>query len=807
MSLPTAAHLGVRPTTTPLDDLRPPGERYFRHPGDVLRLALWGSVAVVLALSIALGTATSEGLTEDFGEAVARVSVPIREFTLASVQLVVIAVPLILVTALAIQHRWRRLGVLLLAGTAGAGAMAGLDRLLDLPGQLPDAITEGTWVASPRFPSIAYLAGATAAAAVGKPWLTRPWRRSTDVSIGFLAFVMLVAGSAGVPKLALAIAAGAATGAAVLVIFGAPNRRLAPHAVADALRETGFPVTGLALQRAEGGRSQLYVADIAGDGDAAGDQVFLKVYGRDSRDADLLYRVFRFLLFRGPNDTWPSSSLKYDVEHEALLLVLARQGGVRCPGVQLVDAVPDGSMVLGLEHIDGVPLDAMPTELIDDQLLDATWREVQRLHDRRIAHRALRAGNVLVAGSRPVIIDLGFADESAPPRLKAIDRAELLTSLAVLVGPERAVASAVRSIGTDAVATTLPYLQPLALSAATRRRSSKSLLRDLRAGVETTTGAEPVELEQLVRVSPQTLVMIAFAVSAFYLLLPQLANVDDSLQALGDANWGWLVVSAVMSSLTYVASAVGLIGGVPEHLPLVPTAGTQLASSFVNRVTPANVGGMAVNVRYLQKAGVDPAEAVTGVGLNSLAGGIVHAILLVVFLTWAGQSGGDAFQIPSSSKLLVAIAVILALLGIAVATRRGRRLLRRHVLTFLQRSWRSMRVLARSPVKLLSLFGGSAGVTLAYTASLAAAVVAFDGGPSIAEIGAVYLGASVIAAAAPTPGGLGALEAALVAGLTGVGMEPGPAVAAVLSYRLVTYWLPILPGWIAFHQLERRGLI
>ncbi len=72
-------------------------------------------------------------------------------------------------------------------------------------------------------------------------------------------------------------------------------------------------------------------------------------------------------------------------------------------------------------------------------------------------------------------------------------------------------------------------------------------------------------------------------------------------------------------------------------------------------------------------------------------------------------------------------------------------------------------------------------MTLAYVASLAAAITAFDGGVSFAQVGAVYLGASVVAAAAPTPGGLGALEAALVAGFTGVGMEPGVAVAAVLS--------------------------
>ena len=116
-------------------------------------------------------------------------------------------------------------------------------------------------------------------------------------------------------------------------------------------------------------------------------------------------------------------------------------------------------------------------------------------------------------------------------------------------------------------------------------------------------------------------------------------------------------------------------------------------------------------------------------------------------------------------------------------------------------------MLARSPLKLAMLFGGSAAVTLAYIAALAAAIAAFDGGLSFAQVGAVYLGASVVAAAAPTPGGLGAMEAALVAGLTGVGMESGPAVAAVLSYRLATYWIPILPGWISFQMLERRNFI
>jgi undecaprenyl-diphosphatase len=250
-----------------------------------------------------------------------------------------------------------------------------------------------------------------------------------------------------------------------------------------------------------------------------------------------------------------------------------------------------------------------------------------------------------------------------------------------------------------------------------------------------------------------------------------------------------------------------LAGGVPERLPFGPNLAAQMASSFVNRVTPANVGGMALNVRFLQKAGVPSAQAVTGIGLNVAAGGVAHLGLLVLFVAWAGQSDTNAFKIPSSSKLLVIIAVVLAVVGLIAATRWGRRMIRTHVVSFFRQSWHSLVVLAHSPTKIAALVGGSIGVSLAYICALAAAIAAFDGGVSFAQVGAVYLGSSVVAAAAPTPGGLGAMEAALVAGLTGVGMEPSIAVAAVLSYRLLTYWLPVLPGWLAFHYLERRDFI
>jgi uncharacterized membrane protein YbhN (UPF0104 family) len=114
---------------------------------------------------------------------------------------------------------------------------------------------------------------------------------------------------------------------------------------------------------------------------------------------------------------------------------------------------------------------------------------------------------------------------------------------------------------------------------------------------------------------------------------------------------------------------------------------------------------------------------------------------------------------------------------------------------------------AQNPVKMIMLSGGSVLITLAYVGALAASVQAFGGGPGVILIAAVYMGAAAIAAAAPSPGGLGAIEAALVAGLTGVGMAAGPAVSAVLLYRLATYWLPMAPGWLSWRALLRRAYV
>ena len=236
-------------------DPRPPGERYYRHPGDTVRLLLWGLATVVVALFVSVATSTSDGLTADLGRAAARLSHPLRELLLALVQIAAIAVPVVGAAVLVLQQRWRRLGFILLAAVAAAAVFLLLDAILDVSGRAPNAVTSGTWVASTRFPSLLYVCGAAGALTAAKPWFSRSWRRAGDVTLAVLVLVLAIAGTAGVPGLLLAGLAGLAAGAGLLVLVGAPNRRPAPRAVALAMRAGGVDVRDLSLERAEGGRT------------------------------------------------------------------------------------------------------------------------------------------------------------------------------------------------------------------------------------------------------------------------------------------------------------------------------------------------------------------------------------------------------------------------------------------------------------------------------------------------------------------------------------------------------------------------
>ena len=136
-----------------------------------------------------------------------------------------------------------------------------------------------------------------------------------------------------------------------------------------------------------------------------------------------------------------------------------------------------------------------------------------------------------------------------------------------------------------------------------------------------------------------------------------------------------------------------------------------------------------------------------------------------------------------------------------------RRLVRKRVGPLLKQVGPRMVTVAQTPAKIIEGVGGMFTLNLGYILCLAACVEAFGGDLSFATIGFVYLTGSIIGQAAPTPGGLGAVEAAMAAGLTAAGMESGVALSAVLLYRVITFWIPTVPGWFAFNWLQKNSYL
>ena len=792
------------PTTRPRGGRVLAPTRY-RHPGDVIRLI---AAALVLAVAAVIG-ALLPALLQPGKAAITAVrpATAAGQVLTGLVQVTIAAAALVLLVAALRHRRFRVMATVAGAFAAAAVLMTGITYLAGPGGSagLPAGLRQDSWLAGAGFPDPAVLAGLAAVAVAAAPWLSRPWRRASWAMLLLIAAARLVTGGLLPMQVVLALAAGVTVGAGLLVAFGVPDRRMGHAGVAAALRAGGVPVSQVTGPLAAKGSRPFQAA--ADDGRA----LFVKVFGSDQRDADLLYRAYRGIRLRGVGDTRPAASLLRAVEHEALVAVMAERAGVAVPHVGQVIKAGDGSVLLTMELIPGRSLDDIPAGSITDELAREVWREVGRLHQARIAHRSLHGSNIMIGQDGcPRLADFSFAELAATGRQRAIDVAELLTSLAGRIGPDRAVAAAAAAIGAGGVAAAVPLLQPLALSAGTRRaiKGQDELLKNTRAAAIAASGDDAdQDLVRLQRVRPRTLLAIAALAGAFYFLLPQIAQVSSSWHALQHAEWAWLPVIIGLSALTYVASAVALIGSVPGHVPFGPAVLTQGASSFINRVSPANVGGMALNARFLQKSGTSTPASVGAVGVNALAGAVMHLVLIVVFFALAGHDLTKAFKLPSGSKILLILAVIIAVIGVVLATRPGRRWTRKQLIPGARSAAGSLRQAAASPVKLGLLLGGSALITLAYIAGLAASVQAFGGGPGLVVLGAVYLAAAALAAAAPTPGGLGAIEAALVAGLTGVGMQAGPAVSAVLLYRLATYWLPVLPGWLCWRSLQHRGYV
>ncbi|GGS26720.1 lysylphosphatidylglycerol synthase domain-containing protein [Streptomyces griseoviridis] len=343
-----------------------------------------------------------------------------------------------------------------------------------------------------------------------------------------------------------------------------------------------------------------------------------------------------------------------------------------------------------------------------------------------------------------------------------------------------------------------------ALDEAMEEAREEDLLTQIRHQVLRIRPQAPVEPARLERIRPRTLIsFIAGAIGAYF-LLTQLTHIEFG-PLIANAEWGWVAAAVLFSAVSYVAAAMALLGFVPERVPFPRTVAAQVAGSFVKIIAPAAVGGVALNTRFLQRAGVRPGLAVASVGASQLFGLGCHILML---LSFGYLTGTEKTPSLSPSRTVIAGLLTVAVLVLVVTSVP---FLRKFVVTRVRSLFagvvpRMLDVLQR-PQKLVTGIGGMLLLTACFVMCLDASIRAFGDEStsiSIASVAVVFLAGNALGSAAPTPGGVGAVEATLTLGLIAVGLPKEVAAPAVLLFRLLTLWLPVLPGWLAFNHLTRK---
>ncbi|MBW3704825.1 TIGR00374 family protein [Streptomyces griseus] len=346
-----------------------------------------------------------------------------------------------------------------------------------------------------------------------------------------------------------------------------------------------------------------------------------------------------------------------------------------------------------------------------------------------------------------------------------------------------------------------------AIDDALEEAREEDLLAQIRRQVLLIRPLAPVEPVRLERIKPRTLFSFIAGAIAAYFLISQVTQADFGT-VVEQAEWGWVAAALGFSALSYVAAAMSLLGFVPERVPFLKTVQAQVAGSFVKIVAPAAVGGVALNTRFLQRAGVRPGLAVASVGASQLFGLGAHIMLLALFGYLTGTEKTPDSLTPSRTVIAGLLTVAVLVLVVTAIP-----FLRKFVVTRVRSLFagvvpRMLDVVQR-PQKLLTGIGGMLLLTGLFVLCLDASIRAFSGPDvpqlSYASIAVVFLAGNALGSAAPTPGGMGAVEGALTLGLIAVGLPKEVAAPAVLLYRVMTLWLPVLPGWIAFNQLTRKG--
>lgn len=769
-----------------------------RRPGDVVRFV----VAAMLLAGLAWYSHDPTTFEREVVDSIADLPHDGYSFVILAYKILAVWAIALLLFSTVLVRRWKLARDLVIAGAA-AWAIGRLLAFYTRDGELWEDLRQTfDLTRAPRFPTVR-LAVVVAMVVVASPYLARPVRRVGQLLVLAIAIDALYTGGVFPTDVFGALVLGWGAAAAVHYTFGTPIGRPTPDSVNRALARLGIDATDIIPDGEQPVGRAVFVAS-SPDG-----PLRITALGRDEADAQFLARAWRYLTRKDAPRTlmW---TRRQQVEYEAYLELLAADVGVRVPHVVLAGSARPVAVLV--EHdVEACRLIDAPPGAVTDALLDDVWRQLAHLRAGHIAHGRLDGYHLLVDGDRAVVTAFEWASTDAGFGPAAADVANLLAATAAAAGTDRALAAARRGISDGDLLAALPMLQPQAISGWTHdafggRSGLDDRLAELRQATASALGTEPPQLRQLYRIHPRNLVMAVGALVAVAVLFSRVGDPGEFWDSVQGADWGYVGLALVLGLATDIAFGITFLGNVPIRIPVWPSIELQSAMSFSNLAVPV-AADSAIQVRFLQKQGLDlPSAVATGGVLSSLSEIVVQIGLFFVAL-WLAPDSIDFGRIDTGQLVVIAMIVIFVVLAL-VAVVFGVRRIRHAVIPPVVRATRTAWDAVRTPSRIALLVVGNVVAQCLYAGSLLACLYAFDASVDFWTLLALNIGISTIASLVPIPGGGTAVSSVGMAGmLTAFGVTPAAAGAAVLAHQLAVTYLPAIPGWFATHDLIRKGML
>jgi uncharacterized membrane protein YbhN (UPF0104 family) len=772
-----------------------------RRTNDILRL-VFAAVFLVAVITSSLVTRNEWVALEKSISEIVGVLTPTQSNLVYLVYgVAILALPFAILIGLIVTRQWKLLGAYAAAAFIAFVALSITGNGISAPRWHFDLSDRLDTLLSQFLDDPRWIAMLAAVLTVSGPWLPARWKRWWwTLLLAFVPIHLVV--SAVVPaRSLLGLAVGWFVGSLVVLVVGTPALEVPLDGAVRALSRRGFVVSALTVVRPAGPGPLVLSASAQEPASAA----IVELYGPNQRSGGVLRQSWRWLRLRNRETAPLQTSMRRAVEHRALMAIAIDDLDVANSSTLAMAALDRGWTLYAHTPPSGTAINDCAAEGAAARV----WQSLGTLHNHQISHGDLRSKEITIDDGTARFGGFGNAEYGATDEQLQADVAQLLLTTTEVYGAATAVGAAVDVFGKDAILLASRRLTKSAMPSRIRKSVTDAgvVMSAARDEVKRQTGADQIKPETITRFTRNQVVQLVLLVALVYVAYPFISTVPAFLSELRTANWWWALLGLAVSALTYVGAAAALWACADGLVSFKNLVIMQVANTFAATTTPAGVGGLALSTRFLQKGGLGALRATAAVALQQTVQVITHVALLIFFSFAAGASADLSHFVPSPTLLYLIAGLLLGLVGTFLFVPTLRRWLATAVRPRLKEVLGDLADLAREPKRLAIIVLGCAATTLGMALALWASIEAFGGDTSFVTVTVVTMVGGTLASAAPTPGGVGAVEAALIGGLAAFGVPTAIAVPSVLLYRILTCWLPVFIGWPIMRWLTDKDMI